>query len=302
MSGSLRYSTRQKLWGYAFLFPALVLFMLVIGYPLVKLFSLSLYESGLFTGTQFVGLRNYQEMLKEPRFWTSMRITFTWTVIVVPLTLTLGLLTATLLHQSSSRLNGFFRVIYFLPVVTNMVAASFVWRWLFEPTNGVVNYFASLLHLGQPGWLADPKYALAAMMTVGIWKQIGFAMVILLAAFQSLPREVLEAASIDGASSSQAFWLVKLPLLNPQILFVTVILTINAFRVFTIPYVMSAGGMTYGTPGGPLDSTRVLAIHIYDLGFRAHQTGAASAAAVALLLLTIVLTLIQFRLVGRPGS
>jgi multiple sugar transport system permease protein len=298
---NITYRTKLNLWGYAFLLPALILFGLVIAYPLYKLFALSLYQTGLFTGTKFVGLQNYAEMLRDPRFWTSMRVTFTWTVVVVPCTLALGLLSAALLHQSASKLNGFFRVIYFLPVVTNMVAASFVWRWLFEPTNGVVNYFAAALHLSQPGWLADPQYALGAMIVVGVWKQIGFAMVILLAAFQGLSRDVLEAAEIDGATPSQTFRLIKLPLLNPALLFVTVILTINAFRVFTIPYIMSAGGLTYGTPGGPLDSTRVLAIHIYDLGFRSHQVGAASASAVALLVLTVALTLLQFRVAGRSG-
>ncbi|AZI44322.1 sugar ABC transporter permease [Deinococcus psychrotolerans] len=298
----MRYQTRLRLWGYAFLLPSVLLFAAVVAYPLLNLFRLSTFESGLFTGTRFVGIDNYVKMLEQPQFYQSLKVTLIWTLGVVPLTLVLGLLVALLLNQGAARFTGFFRVVYFIPVVTNMVAASFVWKWLFEPTNGVVNYFAASLHLAQPGWLADPKYALSAMMVVGIWKQLGFAMVLFLAGLQGLPREVLDAARIDGASSSQAFWFVKLPLLNATLIFVLVLLTVNAFRVFTIPYVMSAGGLTYGTPGGPLDSTRVFAIHIYDLGFKAHQMGAASAAAVALLLLTMLLTLLQFRLVGRPGS
>jgi len=138
------------------------------------------------------------------------------------------------------------------------------------------------------------------MMAVGVWKQVGFAMVIFLAGLQTIPKELKEAATVDGASPTQQFFRVILPLLNPTVVLVLVMLVINAFRVFTIPYVMSAGGFTFTTPGGPLDSTRVLVLHIYDMAFSKFQVGYASATAFALLAIIMVVTIIQIKLVQRP--
>ena len=218
----------------------------------------------------------------------------------MPATIIIALLVALILNSQRVKARGAFRTIYFVPVVTNMVAAAFVWRWLFEPTFGVVNYFLERLGLPGPGWLASTKWALPAMMVVGIWKQIGFAMVIFLAGLQTIPRDIVEAARIDGATGWQVFSRITLPLLNPTVVFVAVMMVINALRVFTIPYVMSAGGFTYGVPGGPLDSTRVFVIHIYDLGFRRFQLGYASANAFALLILIMAATLFQMKVLERP--
>ena len=170
----------------------------------------------------------------------------------------LGMLTALALNQPWRPGRGVFRTIYFVPVMTSVVASAFVWRWLFEPTFGVVNWILRQIGIvDPPGWLASTTWALPALMTAGIWKQVGYAMVLFLAGRQTIPRELREVAEIDGANPWQIFWHVTLPLLNPTVVFVAVILVINAFRVFSIPYVMTSGGFTYLTPGGPLNSTRV---------------------------------------------
>ncbi len=296
----LSSSQRETLWAYIFLIPTLVLFGFIVLYPFIYAFYLSLLEWGIFGNSTYTGLRNYADMLKDNLFWKSIGITLHWTAGVVLGIIAISLLIALALNIPTLKLKGTFRTIYFIPVVTNMVAASFVWRWLFEPTFGVVNYFLGLLGLPEPGWLASTKWALPAMMVVGIWKQIGFAMVIFLAGLQTIPKEIKEAARIDGASRWQEFCRIVLPLLNPTIVFVAVMLVINALRVFTIPYVMSAGGFTYGVPGGPLNSTRVFVIHIYDLGFRQFNIGYASANAFALLLLIMSVTIIQMKLIERP--
>lgn len=291
---------RLSLWAWLFLAPALVGFLLIVAYPFAYAFWMGLHEWPVFGAKEFIWFENYARMWRDPLFWKSLRITLGWTVGVVPVTIVISLAVALLLNDEGLKGRNFFRMIYFIPVMTNMVAAAFVWRWLFEPTNGVVNYFLRLLGVTQtPGWLADPHWALVAMMAVAVWKQVGFAMVVLLAGLQTVPKFIYEAAAIDGTNRWQKFWKITVPLINPTIVFLVVMMVINALRVFTIPYVMSAGGFTNQAPGGPLDSTRVFVLHIYDLGFRKFDLGYASATSFSLLLLILVVTLVQMKLLQR---
>lgn len=283
-----------------FLLPALILFGLIVVYPFGWAAWISLNDWGFFRSPAFIGPGNYARLLDDPLFWKSLKITFTWTLGVVPAILLISLPLALILNAGWVKLKGLFRAIYFAPVVTNIVAAAFVWRWLFDPGVGVINWILGSLGLGKPGWLADPAWALQAVMVVGVWKQIGQAMVLFLAGLQTIPAHYMEAARIDGAGRWQLFRHITLPLLNPTVLFVVVILAINAFRVFTIPYVMSTGGLQMRTPGGPLDSTRVFVLHIYDVGFKQFELGYASANAFVLMALIIAVTLIQIRLIQRP--
>lgn len=287
-------------WAWFFLTPALALFVLTVIYPFGYALVLSLYDWPLLGSHRFTGLDNYVRMLGDPLFRKALWNTSRWVVGVVPATMLTGLVLALLLNQRALKLRGLFRTIYFVPVMTNMVAAGFVWRWLFEPTLGVVNFGLRSLGLATPGWLADPDWALPAMMVVAVWKQAGFALVVFLAGLQTVPRYFAEAAEIDGAGPWQKFWHVTLPLLNPTVVFVAVMLVINALRVFTIPYVMSAGGLTQLTPGGPLDSTRVFVLHIYDLAFRKLDMGYAAANAIFLMVLILAVTAIQLRTLQRP--
>jgi len=296
----LGYRTRQNLWALVFLAPALVLFGLIVVFPFAWAAWISLNDWGFFRLPSFIGLGNYVRLWHDPLFWKSLRVTFTWTAGVVPAILVISLPLALALNAGWLRLRGLFRAVYFAPVVTSIVAASFVWRWLFDPGMGVVNWILGSLGLGKPGWLADPEWALAAVMVVGVWKQVGQAMVLFLAGLQTIPEHYVEAARIDGAGRWQVFRHITLPLLNPTLLFVVVILVINAFRVFTIPYVMSTGGLQMRTPGGPLDSTRVFVLHIYDIGFKQFDLGYASANAFVLMALIIVVTMLQMKLIQRP--
>lgn len=296
----MTFYRRQALWGLAFAAPALLLFALIVAYPLLWAGWLSLLDYSLVGRKVFTGLGNYIRLWSDPLFWKSMRNSAVWTAGVVPAILLLSLPLAIALNAPLLRLRAAFRTAYFTPVVTNIVAAAFVWRWLFDPQLGPVNQMLKVFGVLGPAWLADPAWALSAMMIVAVWKQIGQAMVLFLAGLQTIPQEFTEAAQIDGASPWQAFWRVTLPLLNPTVLFVVVILVINALRVFTIPYVMSAGGLQWQTPGGPLDSTRVFVLHIYENGFVRFQMGYASANAFVLMALIIGLTLLQMKLIQRP--
>ncbi len=239
-------------------------------------------------------------MFRDPLFWKSLLNTVYWTCIVVPVTVLISLVLAFLLEEQFLKGRAFFRTVYFIPVVTSMVGAAFSWKWLFEPTFGVVNWILGHMGINGPGWLATTEWSLPAMMVVGIWKQVGFAMVIFIAGLQTIPKELKEAAVVDGAGRGQLYTKVVLPLLNPTVVLVSIMLVINALRVFTIPYVMSAGGFTWATPGGPLDSTRTLVLHIYDLAFSRFDIGYASATAFVLLVLTMTITIIQMKVVQKP--
>jgi multiple sugar transport system permease protein len=296
----LRPAVRHALWAYGFLFPALALFVLIVAYPLAWAAWLSVHDWPFFGAKRYVGLGNYLRLIGDPLFWQSLRVTVTWTAGVVPAILILSLPVAVFLNAGWIRLRAAYRTAYFIPVITNAVAVAFVWRWMFDPTFGIVNWALGALGLGRPAWLADPRWALPAVMVVGVWKQIGQAMVLFLAGLQTIPQEFVDAARIDGASPRQVFWKITLPLLNPTLVFVVVILVINAFRVFTIPYVMSAGGLQARTPGGPLDSTRVFVLHIYDIAFQRFAMGYGAANAFVLMFLVIAVTLIQMRLIQRP--
>jgi multiple sugar transport system permease protein len=295
----MRQRRHLIIWAYGFLALPLILFVLIEIYPLFSALWISLQSLPVFGASRFLGLGNYERMLGDPLFWQSMKVTFLWTFVVVPAVMALGLGVAVALNQSWMRGTGIFRTVYFIPVVVSLVAAGFAWRWLFEPSAGVVNFFVRTAGLPGPGWLADTTFALPAVMVVGVWQQIGYAMVLFLAGLQTIPRDFSEAAEIDGASSWQVFRHVTIPLLNPTIVFVAIVLTINAFRVFTIPYVMSAGGFTHRLPGGPLDSTRVFVLHIYDIAFKSFDMGYGAANAVVLLVLIMAVTLIQLRVIQR---
>ncbi len=294
------YQTRHVLWGYAFLLPALILFAFVVAYPLGWALWLSFHDWSFVGRKAWIGLGNYTRLARDPLFWKSLGISLRWTLGVVPAVILIALPVALFLNAGWMRVRALYRTIYFLPVVTNMVAAAFVWRWMFDPQFGIINALLDRFGLIRPGWLADPAWALPAMMIVAVWKQIGQAMVLFLAGLQTIPQDFIDAARIDGANPWRIFWRVTMPLLNPTMLFVAVILVINAFRVFTIPYVMSAGGLQMRTPGGPADATRVFVLHIYDWGFRQFAMGYASANAFVLMLLIIVVTLVQMKIIQRP--
>ncbi|MDR7486071.1 MAG: sugar ABC transporter permease [Armatimonadota bacterium] len=300
--GRLQVSSqaRHALRGYAFLLPALFLFVFIVAYPLGWAWWLSLHDWSLIGRKAWAGVGNYTRLAGDPLFWKSLGISVRWTLGVVPVIMLIALPVAVFLNAGWVRCRALYRTAYFLPVVTNMVAAAFVWRWMFDPQFGIINAILTQFDLGRPGWLADPAWALPAMMTVAFWKQIGQAMVLFLAGLQTIPQDFVDAARIDGASPWKIFWRVTLPLLNPTMLFVAVVLVINAFRVFTIPYVMSAGGLQFRTPGGPADSTRVFVLHIYDWAFRQFAMDYASANAFVLMLLIIAVTLIQMKVIQRP--
>ena len=283
----------QARTAWLFLAPALALigvffFVPVLAGLLLSLTDFDIYAIGSPDSVRFVGLRNYAALLTTPAFWQAIGNTLYFVLVGGPLSVAVSLAAALLLHSRLLRFRGFFRTIYFAPVVTTLVAVAIVWRYLYHPRYGLLNYALGTLGLGPIDWLGDPRWAMPAIVLLAVWKNFGYNMLILAAGLQTISEELYEAAAIDGAGLWQRFLHVTLPGLAPVFLFVGVTTMIGQFQLFAEPYVM--------TQGGPLGSTRSVVLLMYEEGFRWWRMGVASTIAVLLLVITLIGTLVQIRL------
>jgi multiple sugar transport system permease protein len=273
---------------------------IVILYPILDAFYISFFRWNLLSFEKsFIGLKNYEGLFQDSIFKKALINTLYFSVISVPVTLFIALIIALMLNSLSTGIKNTLRTIYFIPVITSIVAVSFVWRWMFEPSYGPINHILGFLGIHGIGWLSDTKWALPAIMIVNIWRNIGFYMVIFLASLQMIPKEFLEAALIDGATSYKRFIYVVLPLLNPTVVFCLAISIIDALQIFTQVYVMTSGSGGI-VPGGPLYSTTTIALYIYKIAFRDLEMGYATSVAFVLFLLIFIFTLIQIKFTERP--
>ena len=278
---------------WVFLAPALVLLAVFFVVPVVCGLLLSatdfdLYAIGAPGTARIVGLRNYARTLANPDFWNALRNTLYFCLIGGPLSVITSLVAALLLNARLVRLKPLFRTIFFAPVVTTLVAVAIVWRYLYHPHYGLLNYLLSHIGVHPVDWLGDPHLAMPAIILMAVWKNFGYNMLIFVAGLQSIPQELYEAAEIDGARLWQSFRHISLPGLAPTFLFVGVTTMIGYLQLFAEPYVM--------TQGGPLKSTTSLVLLMYQEGFRWWRMGVASAIAVLLLVITLAGTMLQMRL------
>lgn len=282
---------RETVTAYVCLAPTLVLAFIFMIIPMFMVFYISFSNWDFVNPVKsFVGFKNYVEIFRDEKFLKSIRNTLYFASVKIPLDLVISLSIAALLDKKI-RLKKFYRVSYFAPVVTPMVAAALIWIWLFDPTFGPFNQILSFMGLKPLKWLSDPKWAMPAVILFSLWKGLGYDTVIFLAGLQSIPNHLIEAAYIDGANSRQAFFKVTLPLLSPVVYFVVLMGIINCFKVFTEISVM--------TPrGGPLYSTGVMVFYIYQQAFENYNMGRAAAASAVLFCLVIALTQVQKKL-GR---
>jgi len=290
---------KQTIWAYVFLAPSLLFFAVFVIYPTIRSFQYSLFDWPLGVPQKtFVGFENYRRLLTDdPVFMTSVWNTVRFTIGTTVPTLVIALLLAMALNHPQLKLRGLFRTVYFLPFVLSLVAVGFVWRWMLEPTFGPVNAVFRSFGIQGPGWLASQTWALPGVMLMSIWRDTGFYMVIFLAGLQTIPAAFHEAAMIDGASPWHRFWKVTLPLLNPTIVFASVIAVINGLQLYTAVYVMTGKSGIYG---GPLNSTRSVVLQIVETAFRSLNMGYASAAVFLLFLAILGLSLLQIRVLDRP--
>ncbi|HEX2863687.1 MAG TPA: sugar ABC transporter permease [Deinococcales bacterium] len=277
-----------------FLLPAVVILGAFSLFPALYSLYLSLHRwQGLAPEAPFVGLENYARLVHDAAFWSSLKATALFAGGMTLGALALGLAYALLLNGPVLG-RGAYRVLFFLPVITPSVAAGTVWRYLFDPSQGVVNSILATFGIAGPHWLVDPAWALLAVALVGIWRRVGFNIIIYLAALQDIPRELHEAARVDGASSWETLRFVTVPLLSPTTFFLVVTSLIEGFQVFDLVYVM--------TQGGPLGSTDVLGFFLYRNAFSYLDLGYASAIAYAMFAIILAVTLVQQRLSRAGGA
>ncbi len=291
-----RSRLRRHLPAYLFLLPGMLLFLTWTLYPLIYSLIMSFAEWNLIKPSQFVGLDNYTRALHDPYFWLALQNTLFYAFITVPGQMVLGLAIALLL-DGPLRARGFFRTIYYIPVITSWVVVSLIFTYLFNGQAGLINWILrDVLHLISTdiNWLGEPFTANLVIALLGIWKGIGWTMVIFLAGLGSVPTELHEAAAIDGANGWQRLRHITLPLIRQTITFVLVILTVGAFQVFISVYII--------TGGKPLHRTDVLLTYMYSNAFDSLDLGYGAALSYLFAAMVFALSIAQIRLLRRRAE
>lgn len=283
-----KHDWRYGLTVAAFLLPSAVPLTLFVLVPMVAAAWISLNEWNLITPMSFVGFDNFAQLLGDPRTAAIFGNSLYYIVGYLPLVYVGGLMLALALNRAL-RGRAFWRGIYFLPVVTSWIAVAIVWRWLLNPSNGVVNIALSWVGIDGPGWWTEPAWSMPSIILASAWKDLGFVMVILLAGLQAINPDLYDAAKVDGAGAWARFRHVTLPMLSPSTFFVVVISLINGFQVFDQVYAM--------TGGGPAGSSQVVVQQIYDLTFRYGAAG--EAAALSWMLFAVILGVTVVQIVGQ---
>jgi len=285
--------------GWLFVGPALaaivVFFALPVAAALVMSFTdFDIYALASLRNLRFVGLDNYAQLLQMPLFWQALGNTFFFVLVGVPLSIAASLGAALLLNSPLARFKSFFRTALFAPVVTTLVAVAVVWRYLLHTRYGLVNHGLSTLGVSPIDWLGDPHWAMPSIVLLSVWKNFGYNMIILLAGLQAIPKDLYEAASLEGATRWQQLRHITLPTLAPMLLMVSILTMAGHFQLFAEPYVM--------TQGGPAQRTVTVLYLMYEQGFKWWSLGSASAVAFVLFLVMFGFTLLQLRVARRTEA
>jgi multiple sugar transport system permease protein len=278
---------------YIFLTPALSAIFIFFFVPVIAAFIMSftdfdIYALGDLSTVRFVGLNNYLKLFDDPLFFTALKNTFYFVLMAGPLSIAISLGAAMLLNSKLIKFKAIFRLSYFIPVVTTLVAVAIVWRFIYHPRFGILNYILSLVGVGQIDWLGDTVTAMPAIVLMSVWKNFGYNMIIFIAGLQNIPEDLYEAASIEGASGWQKFKSITLPMLAPTTIFISIITMIGYFQFFAEPYIM--------TQGGPLNSTLSIVQFMYQEGFRWWNMGYSASIAFVFFFIILIGTLIQLKI------
>ncbi len=277
---------REAMVAYALLSPAIILFLVFIAGPLVGAIVLSFFKWDLLTDAQFVGLANYKKLFTDSSALAAIRNTFVFAFWSLTTHILLALGLALMVQRSiPGLLKYFFRTAIFFPVVMSWASVSLIWLFILDPNFGFINYYLDKLGLPTKSWLLMPDTAMPAIIIVDWWKTIGFTFILILAGLQGVPEHLHEAAKIDGAGSVRRFWDITLPMLSPTLFMTSILTFIGAFQIFEPMYIM--------TRGGPLDRTVSIVMEIYETGFRRFEMGYASAMAIGIFIVILLVTLAQ---------
>ncbi|MCK6066192.1 MULTISPECIES: carbohydrate ABC transporter permease [Microbacterium] len=284
VSATRRQQTRNA---WLFLAVPIVLFVLFLLGPIGIALVTSFTDYAVIGDFEWVGVSNYVRVFQDPIFWIALRNTAYYTALFVPLGLVVALGTALLLNRNSKAVRVF-RTLFYIPVISSTVATASIWFWLLNPQYGLFNVVLGWFGIKGPAWLYDSQWAMIAIVLMSVWAGFGANMIIFLAALQGVPRELIEAARLDGASNWRVFWHVTLPAISRTTFLITTLLLIAAFQVFDQAYVL--------TKGGPGNSTLTLVYYIYDRGFGRLEMGYASALSFILFLIILVFSLANARI------
>ncbi|MET3807333.1 multiple sugar transport system permease protein [Nakamurella sp. UYEF19] len=283
-----RVRARTNDWrGYLFISPAVLLFLIFIAGPFVAAIVLSFYHWDLLTPAVFSGTDNFRALFSDPLLWKVMGTTFLFAFASVVTHIIGGLLLALAVNRAMNKVLSYLvRTAIFFPFIISWAAVALIWKYVLDPTFGLVTYYLAEIGITSPQWFTDPHWALVGIIGIDFWHTIGFTFIIMLAGLQTVPKTLIEAARTDGANSRQVFFNVTLPLMSPTIFFATVITFIGAFQIFEPMQIISNGG--------PDDSTMSIVMYLYQTGFQSFQIGYACAMALLVFLVIMSVTLLQF--------
>lgn len=277
---------RRQWWGLVFVLPTVIFFAIFFLYPIITGLLLSLTDFTLLKPPVWVGLQNYQDLLKDRLFLKSIQVTLGYVAgSTIPVWI-LSLLAAIVFYQKFPA-REFLKLLFFTPVLPSLVVVAVIWRMLLNPSGVLTTFLRPVVGLGEINWLNDPKLSPISMILINDWTIIPFYMLIWLAALTNIPQELRDAALVDGANRLQSFFRVELPLLRPTAVFIAAISTINAFQGFTLQYTISPGR------GGPVDANTTMGLLIWKYGFQFYRMGDASAVSVVLFVMIMIVVAVQ---------
>lgn len=285
-----RLVVQENIAGYLFMLPFLLFFVGFVVYPMFMCIYTSFFDATMNRDDIFIGFQNYVDLFNDPVFWTALKNTLIIVVVSVPVTGAFSLWIATLISKMRVTATSAFRCIFYLPVVTGSVAVTMVWKWMFNNYYGILNYLGKGVGLLDKNinWLGDPKYALGCIILILLTTSVGQPIVLYVSALDNVDKSLVEAAHVDGATETQAFWKIKWPQMMPTTLYILVITTINSFQCFALIQLL--------TSGGPKNSTMTIMYYIYYNAFKQYRYGYGNAMGVILAIIIAILSAVQFRM------
>nr|WP_092480461.1 sugar ABC transporter permease [Desemzia incerta] len=283
---AVKKNRNTYLWGWLLIAPTAIGLIVLNIIPVFQTLLMSFQNVSTFGTSTFVGLDNYVKMFSDAEFWQSLRNTLVYTVIQVPLTVILSTIAAVLVNTKIKGV-GIYRVIYFLPMIAAPAAVAMVWRWLYNSEFGLINTILGYFGLENVQWLSDPNVVLWSIIIVGIWSNIGYNMILLLAGLQEIPQEYYEAATVDGAGKIRQFFQITVPLLTPQLFFVLVTSVISALQIFDIIFIM------FDVTNPSLNKAQSLVYMFFNESFVLNDKGYGSAVVMVLVVIIMCITAIQ---------
>ena len=279
--------------GYWFVLPYVIFFLAFVAYPLCFSIILIFHRWNIVTPMEWVGLKNFERLVQDPLFLKSITNTLTFLLIHIPLQILVALVFALLLNMKV-KLRGFFRALFFLPVVVSGVAVTILWQQLYSYDYGVLNAMLHAIGLPSIPWLIDPAWAMPSIAIMATWKNVGIYIVLFLVGLQNIPGELYEASNLDGATPLKQFWHITLPMLNPTVILIVVLSTIGGFSLFVEPYVL--------TGGGPMQSTLSGMLYIYNQAFYFNHMGYAATLGFAFSLVILLVVVLQRKVIEKERA